>query len=200
MWLIIVILTAFRAIRHISPSPSVRAIYVVLPWRQSILLYYQPVQFRQIECTMLKFWIWCAMMSANEFSSLLSESLEKSYRRLNISAVCNYSVNTTMNWNYNVEIPVCPLVLKRGSTWPFQRSKNYPILTGNQGHFTNCYPYFAVNQGKSSVKIPPYYYPFKDICSILYPISREVKDVFFYFIPYFTRSQGQNLERIEFCE
>ena len=32
------------------------------------------------------------------------------------------------------------------------------------------------NQGKSSVKIPPYYYPFKDIFSILYPISREVKD------------------------
>ena len=71
--------------------------------------------------------------------------------------------------------PVCPLVLKRGGAWPFQRSKNDPFLTGNQGHFTHFYPYFAVNEGKSSVKIPPYY-PFKDIFSILYPISREVKD------------------------
>ena len=33
-----------------------------------------------------------------------------------------------------------------------------------------------MNQGKSSVKIPPYYYPFKEKISILYPISREVKD------------------------
>ena len=30
---------------HISPSPSVQAIYVVLPWRQSILLYYHPLFF-----------------------------------------------------------------------------------------------------------------------------------------------------------
>ena len=33
--------------------------------------------------------------------------------------------------------------------------QNDPFLTGNQGHFTNFYPYFEVNQGKSSVKIPP---------------------------------------------
>ena len=75
--------------------------------------------------------------------------------------------------------PVCPLVLKRGGAWPFKRSKNNLFLTGNQGHFTNFYPYFAVNQGKSSVKIPPYYYPFKEMFSILYPILREVKDKIF---------------------
>ena len=51
-----------------------------------------------------------------------------------------------------------------------------PFLTANQGHFTHFHPYFAVNQGKSCLKIPPYYYPFKDIFSMLYPISREVKD------------------------
>ena len=33
-----------------------------------------------------------------------------------------------------------------------------------------------MNQGKSSVKIPLYYYPFKEKFSILYPISREAKD------------------------
>ena len=53
-----------------------------------------------------------------------------------------------------------------------------PYFNGESRHFTHFGPYFAVNQGKSSVKIPPYYYPFKDIFSILYPISREVKDIF----------------------
>ena len=57
-----------------------------------------------------------------------------------------------------------------------EKKKKDPFLTGNQGHFTNFYPYFAVNQGKINVKIPPYYYPFKDIFFILYPISREIKD------------------------
>ena len=79
---------------------------------------------------------------------------------------------------------MCPLVLKRGSTWPFQRSKNYPFFNGESRTFYQFLPLFPSESRKEQCENTPLLLPFQGN--------------FFHFIPYFTRSQGQHLERIFF--
>ena len=53
--------------------------------------------------------------------------------------------------------------------------QKWPFFNGESRTF---YPFLPLFRGESRKKCEntPYYYPFKDIFPILYPISREVKD------------------------
>ena len=96
--------------------------------------------------------------------------------------VSNPLIKTALRLS-SAKIPGVPTCVKKGVAHDRSRDPKMTLFNGNQGHFTNFYPYFAVNQGNSSVKIPPP--PIirptlsREFFSILYPILREVKDKIF---------------------
>ena len=52
------------------------------------------------------------------------------------------------------------------------------LFNGESRTFYQFLPLFRGESRKKQCENTPYYYPFKDIFSILYPILREVKEIF----------------------
>ena len=70
--------------------------------------------------------------------------------------------------------PGVPTCVKKGVAHDHSRDKKMTLCY--QGHFTHFTPISRWIKEKPVWKYHFYYYPFRGIFSILYPISREVKD------------------------